>query len=100
MKTAHKAYTVFREALYDTLVQEFYRKLKENPELEQDLKSYFCDLDNFAWSANDRSITIGFVEIDENVYIFPVSGENYKLLCEQNIIKESPSGLQYVRQDC
>ena len=100
MKTAHKAYTVFREALYDTSVQDFYRKLKENPELEQELKSYFCDIDNFAWGTNDRSIIIGFVEIDGNVYIFPVSGENYTSLCEQNKIKELRSGLQYVRQDC
>lgn len=96
MKTAHKAYTVFREALYAASVQEFYDKLKDLPELKDKLTSTFNIGDELTWETDGRNITVGMVEIDDKVYIFAIPRDIKRALFEKNILKEEDSGLQCI----
>ncbi len=75
MKTAHKAYTLFRRAIYDQSVQAFNDALKVKPDLKEALRSHFM-LDFLRnWEADDRNVFFGIVVINGTVYTFPIRSD-------------------------
>jgi len=96
MKTAHKAYTVFREALYAASLKELSRLITTHPELENELKTVFDSDKDLIWESNGKSVVIGIFENNEKVFIFPVPCEMQKDLQGKNLLNDTHSSLQCI----
>jgi len=94
MKTAHRVYTVIREALYDASVQKFRCFPDEHPDVANDLISTFDPRFDQPWEADERECMIGFIKNGGFVYLFPVAPDTKKYLREKHILKTSGGCLQ------
>ncbi len=76
MKTAHKAYTLFRRAIYDNLVQAFYDILNEKQDIAGSIVSPRAVDFIKPWEGVKEFVYFGIIIIDGAVYTFPVAGED------------------------
>lgn len=75
MKTAHKAYTIFRRAIYDRAVRAFTDLLNAKSEFSGLIRSRLSlDFDK-PWEGDKRFVYFGITVMDGAVYTFPVTPE-------------------------
>lgn len=72
MKTAHRAYTLFRRALYDHSVPVFNEVLGENPKLNTWIHKNFTLDFMKTWDADKRNVYFGCIVIQNAVCTFPI----------------------------
>lgn len=89
LKTAHRAYTIFRTAIYDHSIRNTIVTLKEAPEVEGALKSSF-ELDFCkAWGYDQTMVFFGLVVVNDQIHTFPISLTEQKDLIRKGCIKRN-----------
>ena len=91
LKTAHRAYTVFRKAIYDTLHKEFNDAMDAHPGIKDCMHSLFEMNFNKKWESEDHQVFFGIIVISDTVFAFPISAkEKSEVLKITGILQRRP----------
>lgn len=75
MKTAHKAYTLFRRAIYDHSTRDFFDVLESKPRSRNSFLTQLTMDFNKSWEEEMHHVFFGIIDIDGTVYTFPITRE-------------------------